>query len=227
MATKEIQVAAVKLIRQELPIQSVYERNEDCTATVPIHLSIMRLSPQVRTNVSLISDAKQSVGQSYNEDMTRHLKVLKESGYNTAELKGFEEFKQVWELGGTIDKNGFLALNWKEDGNIHPIKFVEIPVVLHNRHDEHGKFYTPEFYSENRTVEIMYRNLSDPEILYMNPVKLRNYGIETTIAKIDEQRGVAEVVGNAFCSDYHTNMAKAILLRNFAVFYLNNLLQEA
>ncbi|MEK6928059.1 MAG: hypothetical protein AABX11_06515 [Nanoarchaeota archaeon] len=36
------------LVRQELPIQSVYEHGEDLTVTVPVHLEILRLSPKAR-----------------------------------------------------------------------------------------------------------------------------------------------------------------------------------
>ena len=45
-----------------------------------------------------------------------------------------------------------------------------------------------------------------------------------SIAKIDLDSGVANVLGRAFTSDYHDNMAKTLLLRDFAVFYLNRLL---
>lgn len=106
------------------------------------------------------------------------------------------------------------------------IQFVEYPVILHNRHDENGEFYTPEFYSNNRCVEVLYRGVRDPEIVYMSPAKMRHYGVENDMARIEEKRGDANVLSHAFCSDYHTNMAKTILLRDFAVFYLNQLLER-
>lgn len=110
------QVEATKLIRRELPIQSVNGRDDDCTATVPIHLSIMKLPTQIRTDASLISNAKEAVRKFYNEDMVHHLKVLKETGYSTSEFRGYEEFRDDWFLNGTTDTHGFLKLTWKENG---------------------------------------------------------------------------------------------------------------
>jgi len=76
-------------------------------------------------------------------------------------------------------------------------------------------------------IEIIYRNSTDSEFVLMDPEKMRKYGHETDIARIDEDVGIAEVLGNAFSSDYHMNMAKTLLLRDFAVFYLNRLLDKA
>jgi hypothetical protein len=69
-----------ELIRQELPIQSVYERGQDCTATVPVHLEILKLPESVRMDLSIIVDAKDAVRDWYNKDMEYYLKILEEDG---------------------------------------------------------------------------------------------------------------------------------------------------
>ena len=215
-----------KLVRRELPIQSVYQREEAVTATVPIHLTVMELPQRVRNDVSLIADARDAVKSGYDEDMAYHLDVLRRYGTELPELSGYEKFRDEWQLGGEPD-DGFLSLFWRENGEVHNIRFNRVPVVLHNRHDEFGKFYTPESLKDRGLNEIIYRSVTDPEFVVMSPEKMRKYGKETDVARIHEDRGLAEVVGNAFSSDYYMNMAKTLLLRDFAVFYLNRLLDKA
>ena len=60
----------------------------------------------------------------------------------------------------------------------------------------------------------------------MDPVKMRAYGEGTDPVEYAERRGVEEVVGHAFCSDYQENLAKALLLRDFGVGHLNRLLEK-
>ncbi|MBS3086142.1 hypothetical protein J4422_00380 [Candidatus Pacearchaeota archaeon] len=216
-----------KLVRGELPIQSIYQRDEAVTATVPIHLSVMDLPISIRIDVSLIEDAKNVIKSEYNQDMEYYLDILKQNGTDIPSLRGYEVFKEDWKLGAEPDNSGFLSLFWRENGDFHSIRFNRVPVVLSNRHDESGQFYTPESFRQSRWIEIIYRNITDPEIVAISPEKLRRYGKESEIARIDEEKGLAEVLGHAFSSDYHMNMAKTLLLRNFGVFYLNRLLDNA
>jgi hypothetical protein len=215
-----------ELIRQELPIQSVRERDQDCTATVPINLSILKLPKDVRTDISLIANARDTVREWYNEDMEYYLSILKEDGEMKPWLKNYAEFNGSWLLDGEPDDHGFLTLNWRENGETHNIHFTHIPVTLYNQHNEFKEFYTSAFCRDKRIIEIMYRGILDGEVVFMPPEKMRKYGFEDDIAKIDEKKGIAEVVAHAFCSKYHSNMAKALLLRDFAVFYLNSLLNK-
>lgn len=213
-----------KLIRQELPIQSIQERGDACTATVPVHLQIFSLPKEVRANASLVRDAKRVVSEWYNEDMDYYLKRLKEDDINLPWLRGYEKFSESWVLEGKPDENGFLRLSWKEDGKSHHIQYVSAPVVLYNQHTEFGEFCTPEYCRSRGWIEIIYRNIADPEAVNMHPEKMLKYGIKSDITRFHPEKGIAEVVANAFCSDYHKNMAKTLLLRDFAVFYLNELL---
>ena len=219
------------LVRQELPIQAIYERRGACTATVPVNLDIIKLPSRIRTNLSLIAEARDTVGTWYDEDMVYHLGLLRRYGDYEAQLlqlKPYERFRNEWLLGGEPDKNGFLALSWRENGEVHNMRFNPVPVVLCNLHDEFDEFYTPESLTQGgHLIEIIYRNMIDPEFVAMSPEKMRKYGKETDIARIHEDRGLAEVVGNAFSSGYDMNMAKTLLLRDFAVFYLNRLLSVA
>ncbi len=215
-----------KLVRGELPIQSIYQRNEDVTATVPVHLAVMDLPHKVRADVSLIADAKDVVKQWYGEDMAYYLDALRKDGIEFPWFRDYERFRDEWQLGGELS-DGFLSLSWKENGEVHKMRYNPVPVILYNQHDESGEFYTPESWRRGGWIEIIYRNVTGPEVVAMNPEKMRRYGIETDIARIDEDRGIAKVVGNAFTSDYHENMAKTLLLRDFAVFYLNRLLDTA
>lgn len=214
-----------KLVRGELPIQSVCQRNEAVTVTVPIHLSLMELPQRTRADLSLIVDARDTVKPWYDRDMEYYLSVLRQDGTEFSWLQGYEKFRDDWQLGGEPSE-GFLSLFWKENGQVHNIKFNPVPVVLRNQHDEFGEFYTPESWRKGGWIEIIYRNVTDPEVVAMSPEKMKKYGKETDLARIDEAKGIAEVVGNAFSSDYHMNMAKTLLLRDFAVFYLNRLLDK-
>ena len=216
-----------ELIRKELPIQCVYQRGYAVTATVPVHLAVMDLSYEVRTDISLIANAKDVVKPWYDGDMEYYLDVLREDGTELPWLRNYEKFRDEWKLSGEPDENGFLSLLWGENGSVHKISFNPVSVILNNEWEEPGRFYTPESFTKGRLIEIVYRDLKDPETVVMNPDKLRKYGKETDFARIDEEKGRAEVVANAFTSDYHDSMAKALLLRDFSVFYLNNLFSIA
>ncbi len=211
-----------QLIRQELPIQSVKERGDSCTATVPVHLDILNLPLEIRTNTSVISGAREIVGEWYNKDMEYYLKVLKKDRTEFEWLRGYNFFSDSWNLRGEPDENGFLKLIWTENGDSHAIQFIKVPVILYNQHTESGEFCTPEYCKSKGWIEIIYRSIRDPEAVNMPPEKMLKYGRHTT--KFQPEKGIAEVVANAFCSDYHDNMAKTLLLRDFAVFYLNQLL---
>ena len=155
------------------------------------------------------------------EDIKR---ILREDGQMLPHLEGYERFDDSWVLEGKPDDNGFLTLDWKEKDQIHSIKFSPVPVALYNQHNERGEFYLSQFAVGETFIELVYRRLLEPEIVFMSPEKMRRYGNENDVAKIDEKRGVAEVMGDAFCSGYKPNMAMTLLLRDFAVYYLNNLL---
>lgn len=215
------------LVRQELPIQSVYERGEDCTTTVPVHLSILGLPPEVRTDLKLISGVRDTIKTWFDDDMERYLEVLRAGGDDLAHLRGYERFHDEWSLEGRPDGNGFLRLHWMEVGGTQSIGLAHIPVVLHNRHNQQGKFYSQADIVEAACAEIMYRSSLDPDVVLMTPGKMREYGTESDVHRIDPSGGIAEVVSQAFCSDYQASMAKALLLRDFAVAYLNRLLEAS
>ncbi len=219
-----------KLIRKELPIQGIqeYEKSEvdDLTATVPVHLDIFRLPKHVRTDKSLISGARETVKEWYNKDMTYHLECLEAWGDDPSLVKGFEKFDEDWVLEGVPNGDGFLTLNWKNNNSVNDISFCPAPVILYNLLDEKGRFYNSESFLERKLIESFGRDLLDPETVWMDPEKMKKYGVEEELAKIEGVANVYTVMGHAFCSQYQPNMGKALLLRNFAVFYLNNLLDE-
>lgn len=218
---KPHKITDTKLIRQELPIQSIYQRNNKCTATVPVHLDVMKLSTLIRTDLSLLDTAVVNVQQAYNEDMERYLNALKSKGRKLPWLRGYEKFSSKWHLHGIADRTGFLTLTWTEGDKTHSIRFIETPVILHNQHDEYGRFH-----ARSGPIEILYRNITDPDCVYIGPEKMRYYGVENGLVSINEEEGMAEVMGHAFCSDHFPNIAKTLLLRDFAVFYLNRLLEK-
>lgn len=212
-----------ELDRHELPIQSVIGRDEDCTTTVPIHLSIFGFDEDRRTDLSLIADAREVVKKWYDEDMAYYLDVLRNCGQEIPHLRGYERFKEEWEL-SAIPKDGFLSLRWREMELEHVIELCPVPVVLYNQFNGDRRFYTPEDLLNGRLVENIGRNVWDPEVVVMTPEKMRKYGVESEFFRIREEEGVAEVVGKALCSDYHNNMARNLLLRAYGVFYHNRLL---
>lgn len=213
------------LVRQELPIQSVRDRSDNVSATVPVHLEILNLPHEIRTSPELVADAKKYVSEMYDEDMAYYIDVLKKDGIVLDWLKGYEHFDPYWKLTGEADENGFLKLLWHENNDIHQIKYVNIPVIIQNQHNEFGEFVTPEYCKERGWIEIIYRNLRDPDYVNMPVEKMLKYGKKSDLTKFSLEKGVVELESHAFCSDYHSNMAKALLLRDFAVFYLNNLLR--
>lgn len=219
-----------KLIRREIPIQGIqeYEKSgvDDLTATVPVHLDIFKLPERIRTDKSLISGARETVKEWYNKDMTYHLECLEAWGDDSSLVMGFEKFDENWVLEGVPNREGFLTLNWKNNNSVNYISFCPTPVVLYNLLDEKGRFYNSESLLERKLIESFGRDLLDPETVWMDPEKMKKYGVEGELAKIDLNKGIAEVMGHAFCSQYQPNMGKALLLRDFAVFYLNNLLDE-
>lgn len=212
------------LTRQELPIQSVRERDDACTATVPVHLKILELPGDIRVDKSFIKDAKTIVRDWYNEDMAYYLGVLKQDGIDLPRLKGYEVFNDSWHFSGERDENGFLKLCWGEGSKSHFIQYVTIPIILQNQHTEIREFCTPEYCRDKGWIEIVYRNRMSPEGVNISPEKMLKYGVKSDKTRFKPKQGIVEVVANAFCSDYHTNMARTLLLRDFAVFYLNNLL---
>lgn len=222
-----------KLIRGEIPIQSVYERGErgmdvdDLTATVPVHQKILQLPADVRTDQSLIADARGTVEAWYNEDMQYHLKCLEMGGTDPSLVKGYEIFDDEWIFEWSPDNEGFLALSWRDNGRTDKIGFCDIPVFLYNQWDENRRFYTEERAAQENWIECVDRSLRHSETVFMDPEKMRKYGTESELARFDPDKGIAEVAGYAFCSDYLPHMGKALLLRDFAVFYLNRLLDIA
>lgn len=220
-----------KLDRKELLIQSIHEREKanlgDLTATVPVHLRILEFPASLRTDETLLQGARETVKAWYDEDMAYHLDALNAHGDDPSLVRGFERFDDGWILSGSPDEKGFLALSWRNNGRIDTIKFCKVPVHLYNQWERKGKFYTPETGSRNKWIESFGRNLCDSEVIFMDPEKMRKYGIECELARISLETGRAEVLGHAFCSEYQPNMGKALLLRDFAVFYLNKLLEKA
>lgn len=211
------------LDRHELPIQSINERNQDCTATVPVHLKVIGLPKSTRTDFSLIRTARKTVREWYNEDMNYYLKILELGGYDLPWLKGYEKFKDDWTLTGSTGDD-FINLILKENGKSHTIKYSSIPTPLYNQWNELNEFYTPEHFRETDAHEILYRGVRDSDVVYMSPEKMLKYGITASITTFAPERGIAEVMGTTFSSDYNANAAIPLLLRNFAVCYHNNLL---
>lgn len=216
------------LDRNEIPIQPLRERNDGIDPIVPVHLGITALSADAKKNGLDLAAAKVTVEEWYNEDMVSYLSYLREQGYDLRHLRGYEEFDVNWTFDAELSesKTGFLRLIWKEDGQIHKLIHDATPVPYRNLHDENGNFYTPEVFQQKRVFPIIYRHLGDPIFLFMEPDKIKYYGAEVPEVGIiiDPVGGIAEVLGTSFdTEDYIDNFAKALVLRNFGVAYLNQL----
>jgi len=119
------------LDRHELPIQSILERDEALTATVPIHQEVLSMHHGLRTSSLLLVDAQATVSQWYNEDMDYYRAVLKNDECDSSWLKGYEKFNPEWRLRGEKGKHGFLKLLWEEGKEKHSIAYLPIPVILY------------------------------------------------------------------------------------------------
>jgi hypothetical protein len=213
------------LDRHELPIQSVQERDWDCTATIPVHLSIFGLPSEIRTDLKLISDATGVLRAWFNDDMEKYLDKLRRDGDILDEVRGYEKFRDDWSFTGTPDNYGFLNLTWAEAKGTQHVGMIEIPTILMAEPNGTGGFILPRDIEQQGRSPLVYRSSTDPDLVNMCPEKMRQYGVENDIAKTDLSRGTAQVMSTAFCADYQPAVAQALLLRNFSVLYLNRLLE--
>lgn len=217
------------LDRHEVPLQEVYERDSDISVSIPVHLSILNLPNELRKDQKLVSDAQDVVRPWFNEDMEYHLECLRKGGYSLRYLKGYEAFDNSWSLAGVDDGNGFLELHWDDKGEDGKISFLGFPSSrFYNQIGPDGQFYVPANSLDGRSVEIIQRSVSAPDTVLMNPERMSQFGTIDEL-RTNIERGVVEVFGQAFCPDNYLGgmnaAAKGFLLRNFAVFYLNRLLE--
>lgn len=216
------------LDRHELPIQSILEKCEkgedDLTVVVPVNTNLLKgMKPVLRHSVELVSDAKEVVKQWYNEDIEYHMSCFSGESKTYRErsielLSGYETFKDEWELSAQPD-----SLGWKHDNSSDKIGFIPVPVVLFNQWDESCEYYSPEKIVEEGWIENFSRPSYLPDTVYMKPEKMRQFGGLNNLTQFKPEKGVIEVIGYAYCSDYQPNMGKALLLRDYAVYYLNHL----
>jgi hypothetical protein len=217
------------LDRREIPMQPIRERGDYIDPVVPVHLEIAALDDAIKIGGLDVAAAIKTVTQSYNEDMTSYLGYLGGQGYDLAHLKGFEEFNPDWILDAvpSYTGTGFLDLTWSIDGQLHILRHDSIPVPYQNRKDENGNFYTPKIWEQMSIFPIVYRSVIDPIFLFMEPEKMKQYGVESPELNgiiIDPVGGISEVIGTSFNSDvYLDNLAKALVMRNYGVAYMNQL----
>ena len=216
------------LDRREVPIQPVEERDQDIDAVVPVHLGIAALTTEIKQGGLDVAAARATVVDTYNADIDAYLMYLSEQDYPIGQFRNYEEFNSDWVLDAEPSDSGteFLKLTWNEDGQVHALRHDAIPVPYQNRHDEHGNFYIPEVWEQKRIFPLVYRRVTDPVFLFMPPEKMLQYGVERPELNgiiVDPVGGVAEVLGTSFDSDYLDSVAKALVLRNYGIAYMNQL----
>lgn len=218
------------LDRREVPIQPVEERGQYIDAVVPVHLGIAALATEVLQGGLDVAAARATVIETYNADMDTYLMYLSEQDYDQmiGELKDYWEFNPDWVLDAEPSDSGtgFLKLTWCENVQTHALKHDAIPVPYQNRHDENGNFYIPAIWEEKRIFPLVYRRITDPVFLFMPPKRISQYGNEIPELNgiiIDPVGGIAEVIGTSFDSDYLDSVAKALVMRNYGVAYMNQL----
>lgn len=215
------------LNRHELLIQSVTERNEDCCAIIPIHSQVLQLPLEVRLDKSILKGAITEVRKSYDEDMRNYLAVLGVQRHIMPWLEGYEKFNDNWVLDSKPGL-GFLDLTWIDHKQEEMcVGLLSLPTIIYNQFNEHKKFYSPEDWKADRWVPVMGRSINNEDVVAMSPEKMRKYGFENGIAKIEKHKGEARVISRVFHSEYYGNLAIPLLLRNYAVVYHNKLLEVA
>ncbi|MEK6918916.1 MAG: hypothetical protein AABW73_02650 [Nanoarchaeota archaeon] len=212
------------LLREELPLQSVKERGEDLTATVPVNPRVMRLDPALRVNLSTINDPCGVVKDWYNIDMDYHLGVLRADGVDPSSLRGYERFRDDWVISATPQVDGFLSLGLSEGDRTLRMCLAPVPIFLSNEKTELGSFCNPDYSRSRGWVEVVYRRIEDPEVVLMSPEKMRSYSLSDLVRGFDGGREEVTANCRAFCSDYDDIFPRVLALRNMGVFYLNNLL---
>jgi hypothetical protein len=214
-----------EIIRHELPIQCVKERNHACYAIVPIHLSVRSLPSIVKVDQRMIEGAKQTVAKWYNEDMEYYLDILGDQRKELPHLKGYERFNWAWHLDTIPGRGGFPRLRWIENHTQRSMQYLWFPMVLYNQSDSDGKFLNHATFRANREAEIIYKHIYSPEIVYFNPDKMLQYGGKSRLARFNSEKGIAQVASRCFISNYTQNFAQALLFRAYGVFYHNRLLE--
>jgi len=216
-----------ELDRRELPLQAIEEYQQDCHAIVPVHPKILSLPLTVRRDASIVQNLKDTIKEWYDEDIDRHFRILHDEGYYPPEwMHDYYQFKEEWQLKGVPNKY-FLDLIWNDGKRDYKILYMDRPPsTLYNQYNEFGEFYTPENILERKLqVEVFYRNVGEPDVVFMSPEKMRKYGNEDELTR--KEPGMLEVRTTEFCSESHSVTARAFLLRDFAVAYLNKLLEIA
>jgi len=215
-----------ELDRRELPVQAIEEYGQKCHAIVPVHPKILGLPLSVRMDASVIGGLRKIIEEWYNKDIQRHFDILHDSGYDVPEWAyDYDSFKREWQFDGTLNEH-FLDLIWNDGKESHKISYIAIPPsILYNQHNEFGEFCSPAYLERRKWAEVVYRNVGEPDGVYMEPEKMKRYSIQRELTK--EGRGVIEVMTTEFCSEPTPIIARAFLLRDFAVAYLNKLLEIA
>lgn len=213
------------LDRAELPLSRVAEENNAISAIVPRRIGISALEPAAKIGSLVLAEAHKTVSDWYNEDMDFYKESLDNQELFMSRFRGYEEFNPSWRLGARTDGSGFLRLEWQAAEGWYFLSFNPVPTLFVNHRGEDGHFELPGDFKSKGKFPIQKRSSGEPVRILMAPERLRKYAgiIEDDSETQSEEQDQVDAIGFSFDSSYVGNLAKAILLRNFGVYYLNQL----
>jgi len=216
------------LHRHELPLQAARERQGASRVIVPIHSQIMSLGRDVRQDRNILRGVFGEVMTQYNEDMEVQIEALRSHEGTDAlvPLQGYERFKTDWDLLAHKGKNGFLDLAFRHASGQVSRLVHNRPFVYVNMRGEDGEFYGLNSLNEP-AVGMVEKSEKDPDFVLLSPDKMAQYGAAQNGQLVDEQSGIACVVGSGLESEYNPGLkgvAIGFALRSYGVIYANRLL---
>lgn len=216
-----------KINRYDLPIQSLIDLNFNNLAVVPINRRLFDLPSGDKINYNIIKEITPEVIESYNKDMDSVEAIAKVNKYTPFWLEEYRRFNKNWYLESIVGDYGYLNLFVQTEKTLTKIKICEYPQIFSNYKDDFGKYLDHSITFDNKNFDIICRYSWIDHLIFMNPAKMDEYGVKIPVSDSYKDT-IYPVKGLAFISNLEKpdNLGISILLRNYAVAYLNKLLDK-
>ena len=221
------------LKKHEVVIQDLIYRNSALQVDVPVHPAIFSLDEKITldrtipTNVILNNDFARDCENDINNYIQGNTDFSPEE-ISDLRLNDYRKFNSEWTFLFTpSDRGAFLDLHWNDGHSEHTLGYISCPSYIQGDRKSHNSLWSAKELSEQQDIPInslFYGINSRAEsslILFETPEKFsRFHGEEIEQDNLSES---IETTVHTFSSSYLENIPQAIILRNFAVEYLNKL----
>ena len=216
------------LSKGEVPIQ-FYEPTMESWVAVPINPRILKLDDKLLSDCEI---AQESLGRAlvkYDDDVERHKRFLPMYIVRAQKFQGYHEIKKKWEFKLRKGDSGLFSLVLYSDGRETTFKVPMLPVRFETCVDKDGNpnyaALNPEALSEGVFIELKNKPNRQNTIRFSARKAIR-YQIKGSSFNVGDG-GVIHADFYAYASECLDSLGKAILFRNFAVIYHNELLRRA